>query len=75
MLVMSLTGFLKWSFYLPELGLPGDHQQINASLAVQVCRAWLQEVGRWDKMNGKCNSLMRSCSLSIRCWVLPLGDM
>ena len=38
----------------PELGLLGEHHQINASLSVQVCRAWLQEKGKWNRMNSKC---------------------
>jgi len=59
----------KMVFISPELGLAGDHQQINASLAVQVCRAWLQEKG---KVNGKCISHMQGCTLRTRCWVLPL---
>lgn len=26
------------------LGLAGDHQKLNASLAAQVCRSWLQQM-------------------------------
>lgn len=36
----------------PVLGVAGDHQMYNASLAIQACRSWLQEMGRWGKVNG-----------------------
>ena len=39
--------------YADLIAIPGDHQQINASLAAQVCKAWLQEKKMWRKMNGK----------------------
>ena len=29
------------------LGLAGDHQKVNASLALQVCRSWLEQTGKW----------------------------
>lgn len=31
----------------PTLALSGRHQWLNGSLAVQVCREWLKQMGRW----------------------------
>ena len=33
-----------------ELGLSGDHQLINAGLAVSLCKSWLQRTGNWEKL-------------------------
>ncbi|CAK9185920.1 unnamed protein product [Ilex paraguariensis] len=33
-----------------KLGLSGDHQFINASLAVALCKSWLKSTGNWEKM-------------------------
>ena len=30
-----------------DIGVPGEHQRLNASLAVQLCRRWLIENNRW----------------------------
>ena len=35
--------------HFPELGLAGDHQRLNATLAAQVCRTWLRETGHWTQ--------------------------
>uniref|UniRef100_A0A1J3I627 Folylpolyglutamate synthase n=1 Tax=Noccaea caerulescens TaxID=107243 RepID=A0A1J3I627_NOCCA len=32
------------------LGLSGDHQLVNAGLAVSLSRCWLQRTGNWEKM-------------------------
>ncbi|CAH8356405.1 unnamed protein product [Eruca vesicaria subsp. sativa] len=32
------------------LGLSGDHQLVNAGLAVSLSRCWLQRTGNWDKI-------------------------
>ena len=40
------------------LGLAGEHQKINASLAAQACRAWLRGMGKVDSLenvNGEDN--------------------
>lgn len=33
-----------------KLGLSGDHQFINAGLAVSLCKCWLQRTGNWEKL-------------------------
>lgn len=33
-----------------ELSLSGDHQFINAGLAVSLCKRWLQNTGNWGKL-------------------------
>ncbi|KAF3442479.1 hypothetical protein FNV43_RR16395 [Rhamnella rubrinervis] len=33
-----------------ELSLAGDHQYINAGLAVSLCKCWLQRTGNWEKL-------------------------
>ncbi|EXB93961.1 Folylpolyglutamate synthase [Morus notabilis] len=33
-----------------ELSLSGDHQLINAGLAVSLCKCWLQRTGNWEKL-------------------------
>ncbi|KAK6945220.1 hypothetical protein RJ641_026322 [Dillenia turbinata] len=33
-----------------KLSLAGDHQFINAGLAVSLCKCWLQSTGNWDKL-------------------------
>lgn len=33
-----------------ELTLSGDHQLINAGLAVSLCQSWLQRTGNWEKL-------------------------
>lgn len=33
-----------------ELSLSGDHQLTNASLAVALCKSWLQTTGNWEKV-------------------------
>ena len=38
---------------LSVVGIPGDHQLMNASLAVQMCRVWLQERGQWPLTSGE----------------------
>ena len=38
----KFTSFFNLSFYLYlELGLEGEHQYLNASLALQLCTTWL----------------------------------
>ncbi|KAJ8899038.1 hypothetical protein K2173_008867 [Erythroxylum novogranatense] len=32
------------------LSLSGDHQFINAGLAISLCKCWLQRTGNWDKL-------------------------
>ncbi|XP_056158749.1 folylpolyglutamate synthase isoform X2 [Syzygium oleosum] len=32
------------------LGLSGDHQFVNAGLAVSLCKCWLQRTGNWEKL-------------------------
>jgi len=32
------------------LGLSGDHQLVNAGLAVSLSRCWLQRTGNWKKI-------------------------
>lgn len=34
-----------------KLGLSGDHQLINAGLAVSLCKSWLQNTGNWEKLS------------------------
>ena len=38
---------------LSVVGIPGSHQLMNASLAVQTCRVWLQERGQWPLTSGE----------------------
>ncbi|KAL5745550.1 hypothetical protein ACOSP7_026696 [Xanthoceras sorbifolium] len=33
-----------------KLGLSGDHQLINAGLAVSLCKCWLRRTGNWEKI-------------------------
>ncbi|XP_057982665.1 folylpolyglutamate synthase isoform X1 [Malania oleifera] len=33
-----------------KLSLSGDHQLINAGLAVSLCKSWLQITGNWEKL-------------------------
>ena len=33
-----------------ELSLAGDHQFVNAGLAVSLCKCWLQRTGNWEKL-------------------------
>ncbi|KAK9290104.1 hypothetical protein L1049_008268 [Liquidambar formosana] len=33
-----------------KLSLSGDHQFINAGLAVSLCECWLQSTGNWEKL-------------------------
>ncbi|KAK6941765.1 hypothetical protein RJ641_027142, partial [Dillenia turbinata] len=33
-----------------KLSLAGDHQLVNAGLAVSLCKCWLQSTGNWDKL-------------------------
>ncbi|KAM6568216.1 hypothetical protein CsatB_016201 [Cannabis sativa] len=33
-----------------KLSLSGDHQLINAGLAVSLCKCWLQRTGNWEKL-------------------------
>ncbi|XP_028069161.1 folylpolyglutamate synthase isoform X1 [Camellia sinensis] len=33
-----------------KLSLSGDHQFINAGLAVSLCKKWLQSTGNWEKL-------------------------
>ncbi|KAI3412522.1 uncharacterized protein J3R85_017221 [Psidium guajava] len=32
------------------LGLSGDHQLVNAGLAISLCKCWLQRTGNWEKL-------------------------
>ncbi|KAI5318121.1 hypothetical protein L3X38_037829 [Prunus dulcis] len=36
-----------------KLSLSGDHQFINAGLAVSLSKCWLQRTGNWEKLFGK----------------------
>ncbi|OWM67278.1 hypothetical protein CDL15_Pgr000730 [Punica granatum] len=36
-----------------KLGLSGDHQFVNAGLAVSLCKCWLQKTGNWADLIGK----------------------
>ncbi|PQP91949.1 hypothetical protein Pyn_34084 [Prunus yedoensis var. nudiflora] len=40
-----------------KLGLSGDHQFINAGLAVSLSKCWLQRTGNWEKLFGKQDNL------------------
>ena len=42
---------------LSVVGIPGSHQLMNASLAVQTCRVWLQERGQWPLTSGEKDSV------------------
>jgi folylpolyglutamate synthase len=33
-----------------KLSLSGDHQFINAGLAVSLCKCWLQRTGNWENL-------------------------
>ena len=33
-----------------KISLSGDHQLINAGLAVSLCKCWLQRTGNWGKI-------------------------
>ncbi|XVE95861.1 hypothetical protein REPUB_Repub02eG0170600 [Reevesia pubescens] len=33
-----------------KISLSGDHQLINAGLAVSLCKCWLQRTGNWEKI-------------------------
>lgn len=33
-----------------QLSLAGDHQSVNASLAVSLCKSWIQRTGNWEKL-------------------------
>ncbi|XP_058209504.1 folylpolyglutamate synthase isoform X2 [Rhododendron vialii] len=33
-----------------ELSLSGDHQFVNAGLAVSLCKSWLRNTGNWEKL-------------------------
>lgn len=33
-----------------KLSLAGDHQYVNAALAVVLCKSWLQQTHTWDKL-------------------------
>lgn len=33
-----------------NLSLSGDHQFINAGLAISLCKCWLQVTGNWKKL-------------------------
>lgn len=35
-----------------DIGLSGEHQKLNASLALQLCRRWLIEKDRWAHISG-----------------------
>ncbi|GAB2267169.1 hypothetical protein Dimus_002153 [Dionaea muscipula] len=39
-----------------KLSLAGDHQRVNAALAIALCRSWLQRTQTWEKLlpNGVC---------------------
>ena len=39
-----------------QVGLAGEHQHINASLALQLCKAWVEETKRGDHFTSKFNS-------------------
>lgn len=34
-----------------QLSLAGDHQFVNAALAVSLCRSWIQRTGNWEKLS------------------------
>lgn len=36
-----------------KLGLQGEHQYVNASLAVALCATWLQRTGHYDIMKNQ----------------------
>lgn len=42
-----------------DVGIAGNHQLENASLAVQLCRQWMKEMGTWKEAschgNGGCH--------------------
>ncbi|ONH95066.1 hypothetical protein PRUPE_7G049800 [Prunus persica] len=40
-----------------KLSLSGDHQFINAGLAVSLSKCWLQRTGNWEKLFGKQDNL------------------
>ncbi|CAH1272406.1 FPGS [Branchiostoma lanceolatum] len=55
-----------WEGREAKLGLPGDHQRINATLALQLCHTWLQrraETQGLDSIaNGELEAMSRSSS-------------
>lgn len=47
-----------------KLGLAGDHQFINAGLAVALCKAWLSRTGHMDKFPANVSSFLEMCFLA-----------
>lgn len=54
-----------WGVRDIELGLCGSMQQLNATLALQLCHTWLDRCRNSNKhsmMNGLCHKQMKNCS-------------
>ncbi|XP_065917696.1 folylpolyglutamate synthase, mitochondrial-like isoform X2 [Dysidea avara] len=47
--VCSVSTVPQWDqYHTMEIDIPGSHQKANTSLALQLCRRWLIEMGQWS---------------------------
>ncbi|XP_035684942.1 folylpolyglutamate synthase, mitochondrial-like isoform X1 [Branchiostoma floridae] len=53
-----------WEGREVRLGLPGDHQRINATLALQLCHTWLQRRGETQELGSIANGELEATSSS-----------
>ncbi|XP_078685851.1 folylpolyglutamate synthase, mitochondrial-like [Branchiostoma floridae x Branchiostoma belcheri] len=53
-----------WEGREAKLGLPGDHQRINATLALQLCHTWLQRRAETQEIDGIANGELEATSSS-----------
>lgn len=49
MIFSSALPLLKTLSPPTDVGIAGAHQLENTSLAVQLCRQWLKDMGRWEE--------------------------
>ncbi|XP_019643667.1 PREDICTED: folylpolyglutamate synthase, mitochondrial-like isoform X2 [Branchiostoma belcheri] len=53
-----------WEGREAKLGLPGDHQRINATLALQLCHTWLQRRAETQEIDSIANGELEATSSS-----------
>lgn len=56
--------FSYYNFARADIGVAGEHQKLNTSLALQLCRRWLIEKDQWKNFSGADTSPRSSQGMS-----------
>ena len=56
--MVNYAPFIRLGLYV-DISIAGEHQKLNASLALQLCRQWLIEKDQWTDKNSYAQGVSR----------------